>query len=219
VILLREARNHTMTITEALAKVPGSGMQCEARRRAIAEATVDSRDALAGIAEFGVFRGLTAALMGILKHPEQPLYLFDSFQGNPAPGIRDSNNLAARGSCRAARAEAEANLTRFEVRNAVIYAGWLAETLPNFRQPIIFAHIDCDNHEATKLVLDHVQNYLIPKTQIIVDDYHPGFPGVMAAVDGFLKINCGWTSRVIRGQPHDSILLTQTVWGSHGFSA
>jgi hypothetical protein len=145
------------------------------------------------MAEFGVFLGNTAKILILEKSVHQIVILFDSFQGVPETG-----------HCKCSRENFDENMRHYGSHRFKVYEGVFSETVPTFQNPLAFAHIDCDNHDGTKLVLNHIKPLMVDGGLIIVDDYHPEFPGVMKAVD---ENSDGWNKVVIAGTPHNSVML------------
>ena len=60
-------------------------------------------------------------------------------------------------------------------KNVELVKGWFDKTIQPFiakhREPIGFAHIDCDTYEATKIVLNAVTPALVRGSVLVIDDY------------------------------------------------
>lgn len=168
-------------------------MLCPNRRSAIKLAMRIARELHGDMAEFGVFAGNTAKILIQERRPGQMVHLFDSFQGVPETG-----------DCKCTRQQFDENMQDWKCNMIPVHEGFFENTVPKFEQPLAFAHIDCDNHDGTKLVLNHIKPLMAEGGLIIVDDYHPEFPGVMKAVD---ENSEGWNKVVIAGTPHNSVML------------
>jgi len=168
-------------------------MLCQNRRNAIKMAVRATRHLGGDMAEFGVFLGNTAKILIRDKASHQTVLLFDSFQGVPETG-----------DCKCTMEQFDENMQEFSFLDFRVWVGLFSGTVPGFRVPLAFAHIDCDNQDGTKLVLNHIKPLMVEGGLIIVDDYHAEFPGVMKAVD---ENSDGWNKVVIAGTPHNSVML------------
>jgi len=115
--------------------------------------------------EFGVFKGTTInhlARQGKDRH----FYGFDSFRGLPEEwaGHRHSkSNFDRKGR----KPKVLPNVTLVE--------GWFEDTLPAFvarlREPIAFAHLDCDIYSSTKTVLTTITPRLASNAILVFDEF------------------------------------------------
>jgi Macrocin-O-methyltransferase (TylF) len=130
-------------------------------------ALVDPKDS--GLyCEFGVYRGTT--LNFIAQRTKSVVHGFDSFEGLPT----DWRSGFEKG--------------RFKVDeypkvlpNVELHAGWFSETLPPFKDahagPLLFAHLDADLYDSTKVVFDVLGDRIVKGTVLHFDEYfnHPGW--------------------------------------------
>ena len=150
--------------------------------------------------ECGVWRGgssLAAALTFQRLNDLRDLYLFDTFEGMPAPGADDvdlhgvhaSHWWSADTQQRAAR---DHGATLDDVRallasypNVTLVKGMVEDTIPaQAPDAISVLRLDTDFYESTKHELKHLWPRLQPGGILIVDDYGH-FEGARKAVDEF----------------------------------
>ena len=145
------------------------------------------------VVECGTARGGSAALMALtLRHlgSRRNLWLFDTFEGLPAPTSKDPDfELAAlfTGTCLGTLDEVRGLFERFKVADDVHFVkGLFQETLPLAPvSQIALLHIDGDWYESVRACLDSLYDKVVPKGVIQLDDY--GYwQGARKAVDEFL---------------------------------
>jgi len=98
-------------------------------------------------AEFGVAGGDSARALLPYLPTDGRFYLFDSFEGMPAPWIHKNygktDQWAAKG------------MPTFSDKRVVIKKGWFKDTLP-LDDLLGFVHIDCDLGSSTETVLNNI---------------------------------------------------------------
>jgi O-methyltransferase len=124
----------------------------------------------ADLAEIGVYRGKSARWIADAA-PNSPLYLYDTFNGMPKPGLYDWHRA---GDFR----DTSVGLVRRRVPRAYVIKGTFPETsFPGLNPG--FVHLDGDLYQTAKDALD-----LWPGAVFLVDDYGTTTcPGVKKAVD------------------------------------
>lgn len=143
------------------------------------------------VAECGVFRGGSAALLAAATSPGRQVYLFDSFQGLPAPGEKDgqqAHSLYREGWCHGTAGDVRAICRRVGVEDARLHLveGWFQDTLPAFPpQPIALLHVDADWYESVRLCLETFYDRVSPGGFVVFDDYGR-WEGCTRAVDEFV---------------------------------
>ena len=153
------------------------------------------------ICEFGVGQGATSALLAaeILPISERKLWLFDSFEGLPAPGPEDKliNDIFSLGSMtryagQMASPEAKVRdrlrLVGFPDIRTKVKKGWIKETIKDADVPdrVAFAYVDLDFYDPIKEALDFLAGRMRVGARIIVDDYGHFSAGAQLAVDQFV---------------------------------
>lgn len=131
------------------------------------------------IIECGVWRGgMSGGIADVL--PGRTHFLFDSFEGLPAPTEldgegailyqRDTASLSYFDNCSAEISYAETAMKRSRAAATHIKRGWFKDTIPGFTppEPIGVLRIDCDWYDATILCLDALYRHVIPG-----GPYHP----------------------------------------------
>jgi O-methyltransferase len=153
------------------------------------------------VCEFGACQGATSALLAaeILSLPERKLWLFDSFEGLPAPGPEDKliNDIFSLGSMsryagQMASPEAEVRdrlrLIGFPEIRTKVKKGWVKETINGADVPerVAFAYVDLDFYDPIKEALDFLDGRMQVGARIVVDDYGFFSAGAQLAVDQFV---------------------------------
>ena len=152
------------------------------------------------ICEFGVAQGATSRLMANeIAESERKLWLFDSFEGLPAPSpqdrlIHDIFGLGSMGAYKGTMASPETAVLeklesiKFPKRRAVLKKGWVKETIKtgDLPQQVAFAYIDLDFYDPIKDALLFVDLIMPVGGHIIVDDYGWFSEGAQTAVDEFV---------------------------------
>lgn len=141
------------------------------------------RDVPGPVVECGVWRGGMSASIASLLGGKREHYLFDSFEGLPAP--TEADGLAAKkwsedkqsedyyDNCRAEIGAAQEAMRLAGVSNARFIQGWFHETLPDFHisEPIGILRLDGDWYDSTICCLEHLFPKVRPGGLIIIDDY------------------------------------------------
>jgi len=152
------------------------------------------------ICEFGVAQGATSALLAWEIAPiERHLWLFDSFEGLPAPSEKDVliDDIFTLGSM--ARYEGQManpeSLVRARLRaidfppgRTHIVRGFIEDSVRHGELPssVAFAYVDFDFYEPIRVALRFLDERLTPGGSVIVDDYGWFSAGAQSAVDEFL---------------------------------
>ena len=138
---------------------------------------VVSRDVPGDIVECGVARGGSAALMGLAlkqRAEARQLWLFDTFEGLPAPTPDDPDFDIARnyiGTCKGTIEDVMGSFERLELKASPV-KGMFQNTLPTTEiSEIAVLHIDGDWYESTKTVLNHLYDRVSVGGVIQLDDY------------------------------------------------
>jgi O-methyltransferase len=143
--------------------------------------------------ECGCARGGSAALIALTQKrlgENRALWLFDTFEGLPAPTLQDPDYEIANlftGSCSGSLKRVEGLFQRFQVSEAVhLVKGLFQDTLPRAQvQKIALLHIDGDWYESVKVCLENLYDKVVPGGVIQFDDY--GYwQGARKAVDEFI---------------------------------
>jgi O-methyltransferase len=151
------------------------------------------------VVECGVWRGGMSAALATVLGPGRTYYLFDSFEGLPAP--KDIDGAKARDwaegkdgdsyfydNCRAQQETAAEAMRLAGVQNAHLVKGWFENTLPHFNppEPIAILRLDGDWYDSTMCCLTHLYDKVAPGGLIVIDDYHI-WEGCTRAVHDFLS--------------------------------
>jgi hypothetical protein len=156
------------------------------------------------IVECGVWRGgsMMATALTLLKHGDtsRSLYLYDTFEGMPAPTDqdkrwdgtpaavqRDEVLRSGQNWCHASFEDVQENIfsTGYPREKIFLVKGLVEQTIPRtLPGPTALLRLDTDWYESTKHELVHLFPLLAPKGILILDDY--GFwQGARRAVDEY----------------------------------
>lgn len=151
------------------------------------------------VVEFGIAQGATSALLANeLRGTGRVLWLYDSFEGLPAPTPEDRLKddifgLGAieryRGEMACPRAEVEERLRRIGIPpEAVrIVPGFIDRTLAQEApERVAFAYVDFDFYAPIRQALEYLDRTLSPGGWVVVDDYDFFSTGAKQAVDEFV---------------------------------
>jgi O-methyltransferase len=146
------------------------------------------------LVECGCARGGSAALLGLTLQrmkTRRPIWLFDTFEGLPAPTLEDPDFKIAElytGTCAGTLEEVQRLFTELHLMDdAHFVQGLFQETLVTISPPAIaLLHLDGDWYESVKVCLDNLYDKVVPGGVIQLDDY--GYwKGARKAVDEFLE--------------------------------
>jgi hypothetical protein len=155
---------------------------------------VVSRDIAGDVVECGSAQGGSAALMALALRQlksRRRLWLFDTFEGLPAPTSKDPDFELAdlfTGTCVGTLDEVRGLFEQLNVADGVEFVkGLFQETVPVTLIPrIAVLHIDGDWYESVKVCLDSLYDKVVPSGVIQLDDY--GYwKGARKAVDEFIE--------------------------------
>ncbi|MEA2333261.1 MAG: O-methyltransferase [Thermoleophilaceae bacterium] len=205
---LHRDRHRLLRLTD-----PVTWVQRDRRRRLLALMEgLDGERVPGDVVELGVYRGGTAAVLGracAASPLDRRLWLFDSFEGLPAPGPEDGEEAARFAGGRAdaslepiaariGNAELACVGTREQVEGFLLgpagldrsrvefVQGWYQDTLPHAEVgQVALLHVDCDWYAGVKLALDTLYDSVVPGGWVVIDDYGD-WPGAARALHEFL---------------------------------
>jgi hypothetical protein len=146
--------------------------------------------------ETGVWRGgaciFMKACLRELGMGNRKVWLADSFQGLPAPNLKEfpadkASKLHRKPILSVSQKEVENNFERLGLldENVMFLPGWYKDSLPDAPvQKLALLRLDGDLYESTWLALRHLYPKLSLGGFLIVDDYH-AFPFCKQAVDDY----------------------------------
>jgi O-methyltransferase len=158
------------------------------------------------ICEFGVAQGSTSRLLAaeIMPLLDRKLWLFDSFEGLPAPTAEDRliDDIFKLGSIeryRGTMASPESLVLEklagigFPRERTKIKKGWIKDTARTGELPekIAFAYLDFDLYEPIKDALAFIDPRMPKGGSLVVDDYGYFSQGAQLAVDEFVRAAVG----------------------------
>ena len=112
--------------------------------------------------EFGVRFG--PSINHLTACTDETIHGFDSFEGLPEPWGQHPQGIYSLGGQLPEIGD-----------NVRLYRGLFKDTLPEFlathRQPVRFAHIDCDLYRSTETVLESIHRQIVPGTILVFDEY------------------------------------------------
>jgi O-methyltransferase len=152
------------------------------------------------VCEFGVAQGATSCILAAeIMSTNRMLWLFDSFEGLPAPGAKDKLiddvfDLGSMHRYKGTMASPEsAVLSRLDAvgfprERTKVRKGWVDDTLRSGELPhqIAFAYVDFDFYDPIKNALNFLDAHMLPGGRILVDDYGFFSQGAQLAVDEFI---------------------------------
>jgi len=157
------------------------------------------------VCEFGVAQGTTSAILANeLIDGGKNLWLFDSFEGLPAPTDKDvliddilglKSMAAYQGEMAFARDLVEAKLASvgFPPERTKIVKGFVPQSFEGVELPkeVCFAYVDFDFYEPILVALEFLGDRLPVGGHVVVDDYGFFSSGARTAVDEFLVSHPG----------------------------
>ena len=153
------------------------------------------------VCEFGCNEGATSRLLAheMLGEKDRLLWLFDSFEGLPAPTEKDRliDDIAQlgsmalyRGAMRAREEQVREKLAqaRFPESRTRLVKGWIEDTIKGPLRPdrVAFAYVDFDFYEPIRQSLEFLDGVMPAGGVIVVDDYGFFSEGAQAATDEFM---------------------------------
>jgi len=182
---------------------------------------------LAGdVCEFGVAQGATSALLANeIRNTSKLLWLFDSFQGLPAPtaqdvlvddiyGLGSIDRYAGRMVEQPGQVLRRLRNTDFPLARARIVPGFIEDTIqqPGLPEQVCFAYVDFDFYAPIRTALE----FLAPRVSgggfVIVDDYGHFSAGAQTAVDEFIAQQPGrWTLETPPGFAGQFAILQKAI--------
>lgn len=154
------------------------------------------------ICEFGVAQGATSKLIAqeIMALADRKFWLFDSFEGLPAPTkedklIHDIFKLGSMDKYQGTMASPESEVlgklasVKFPSERIRVKKGWVKDTIKSGEIPaqVAFAYVDFDFYDPIKDALEFLDTRMSPGGRIVVDDYGFFSDGAQLAVDQFVK--------------------------------
>ena len=150
------------------------------------------------VVECGVWRGGMSGGMATLLGGARRYWLFDSFEGLPAPDERDGADALRyhhdegsphfNDNCRADKAIADEAMARSGASDVCVIKGWFNDTLPNFPMDrrIAVLRLDGDWYGSVMCCLRNLYPRVVQGGLIIIDDYYY-WDGASRAVHDFLS--------------------------------
>jgi O-methyltransferase len=133
------------------------------------------------VAEVGSFEGVSAKLLAMTDR-RRTLHIFDTFEGLPTPGKKDSTGFYS-GQYMASEAEVKKYLQGFSVQ---IYKGLFPSTAgPITDKTFAFVHLDVDLYDSTKACLEFFYPRMAAGGIILTHDYAARDEGVYRAFQEF----------------------------------
>jgi O-methyltransferase len=167
------------------------------------------------IVECGVWNGGSAAVMGVACREDmhyaraRTIWLFDSFQGLPAPGTRDGE-IEKKAFFKGWNKGNTENVRRvfekvgFPNTQVRVVPGWFDATLKTAAvDQIAVLHIDADWYDSVKLVLEALYDKVVSNGFIVFDDYGL-WQGCRQAVNDFFAERNIDSALIKRVGPHQA---------------
>lgn len=120
------------------------------------------------VLEFGVCRGATMQIIRKTLDSSFGVFGFDSFEGLPEDWIDKHGKTVVNKGHFSTQKEIP------NIPNVKFYPGWFKDTLLEYlkiAQPIALLHIDCDIYSSAKEILFALNQYILPGTIIVFDEW------------------------------------------------
>lgn len=134
---------------------------------------VARRDIGGDIVECGVMNGGSAAALA-LGLPHRHLWLYDSFDGLPAPTARDGSHAASWvGRCRGSEDRVRDALALVSAESYTIRKGWFTDTFGHARGPdrVAVLHVDADWYDSVRDSLTRFYEHVSEGGAVVLDDF------------------------------------------------
>lgn len=158
------------------------------------------------IVECGAWKGGSSVLMfkkATRKKYDCNIWIFDSFEGFPAPAPAEIDGIKAQGInqgkynwIKANVADVEKVFKKFGLLNNKVHIikGWFNESIPGKPiKDIALLHCDGDLYESTKSTLDLLYHKVVSGGYIVSNDYGDVWIGAKKAFDECIALNCPGT--------------------------
>ncbi len=138
--------------------------------------------------ELGVYKGDSAAVLHAMD-TGRTLHLFDTFSGFTAADLTvETGEAATYTPDNFADTSVESVLEKIGGNNnIIIYKGLLPETAAGFHSKVALVNMDLDLYNPTRAGLEIYYPLLSPGGVIMIHDYNNKWPGLIRAVDEFVK--------------------------------
>jgi O-methyltransferase len=144
----------------------------------VAQAIVERRDLPGDVAEFGVFKGSSAAKLSLAcRAAGKRLLLFDSFEGLPEPEPDDVEHQIerprrfARGEYAGSLDEFQAAIRSFGAPDVCDYfVGWFSDSTAGFSTELAVAFVDVDLTASTREAIAAAWPNVVPGGILFVHD-------------------------------------------------
>ncbi len=140
------------------------------------------------IVELGVYKGDSARIIHHMA-PDRPFHLFDTFSGFTAKDLQvETGEAATYTTTNFADTTVQSVLKRINGNdNIILHPGYFPESAAAFSHQVAFVNMDADLYNPTKAGLELFYPLLSPGGIIMVHDYNHKWPGIIKAVDNFVK--------------------------------
>ena len=145
------------------------------------------------VMEMGCYKGDTSLLLAeVLVGTGKELWIYDSFEGLPEKGAEDESALGVnfkQGELLVTKREVKERFLRAGLPVPAIKKAWFADLVEtDLPEKISLAFLDGDLYESIKDSLHLVGSKMTNGGIIIIHDYNnPALPGVVKAVDEWMK--------------------------------
>ncbi len=156
--------------------------------------TLEKENIPGGIVEMGSYQGGSGAFMA--HYAERDVWLFDSFEGLPAPSAEDfapghpeldKLKMGYFKSEKKVLDEVLNLLSPSESKRVHVVEGWFEDTVPEIKKSvssIALLHLDADLYRSTKYSLEQFYGQVSPGGFVVINDYK-NWPGVRRALYEF----------------------------------
>ncbi len=138
--------------------------------------------------ELGVYQGHSARVIHQMD-PNRPFHLFDTFSGFAAADlVVETGEAATYSTDNFADTDIQSVLKTIKGNHhIIIHQGHFPESARNFHEPVALVNMDADLYNPTKAGLEFFYPLLSPGGVIMVHDFNHKWPGIIKAVNDFVK--------------------------------
>jgi O-methyltransferase len=138
--------------------------------------------------ELGVYQGDSARVIHQMD-PNRPFHLFDTFAGFTASDlVVETGEAATYTPDNFSDTTIQSVLKTIDGNhNIIIHQGYFPESARNFRDQVALVNMDADLYNPTKAGLEFFYPLLSPGGVIMVHDFNHKWPGIIKAVNDFVK--------------------------------
>jgi O-methyltransferase len=139
-------------------------------------------------AELGVYKGNSAYILHLMD-AEREFHLFDTFEGFSNRDLKiETGKAATYTTANFADINMQKTKKRLSSNKFIFHKGYFPESTDEINdKTFALVNLDADLYNPTKAGLEYFYERLAPGGLIIVHDYNEEWPGILKAVNNFVK--------------------------------